>query len=364
VVTGELARFDENGHVRESRDLGKGKIVLLPNRPELKYREQYRGFGVSPVKPGESWEDKRDESARSAIVEAILSGAKPKVTASHLRRGLFLNATTQKQGDADNTIVTLADFLGAELRTGIVPRFLDPVFPETGGAIVVTADVGKTKAVYLVSPDYPHAILLPHRVSDGGIVVELPRLDRFAMLIFTHGNRDLVKELEGDAILKSQPPPVEMVIRDVPPLPGAYDPDAVVAFVGHDKSFEGGKEYGRYKDQPSVFIYGARSPYPQVKATLRLEKIPAKPTLTIGGMDDNWPAPSKAPIEILVNGKSVFHGNSEFPDNEWAAKSYSIPDGTLKVGANEVLIKNLGDSASPSTPPWFGVTLVKIAEKK
>ena len=37
--------------------------------------------------------------------------------------------------------------------------------------------------------------------------------------------------------------------------------------------------------------------------------------------------------------------------------------GTLKVGDNEVRIKNLGHSASPSTPPWFGVTFLKISEK-
>ncbi len=194
--------------------------------------------------------------------------------------------------------------------------------------------------------------------------VELPRLDRLAILLFTHGKRDLVKELDGDAIADGQPQPVALVVRDVPPLAGAYDPNAVVAFVGHDKTFEGGRDTGRYMQQPAIILYGARSPYPQVKAVLKLAKVPGKPALTVGGMDDNWPPPHKAPIEILVNGTSVFKGPSEFPDNEWAVKTFPIPDGALKVGDNEVLIKNLGDSASPSTPPWFAVTFLKIAENK
>ena len=75
-------------------------------------------------------------------------------------------------------------------------------------------------------------------------------------------------------------------------------------------------------------------------------------------MDDN--APTKAPIEILVNDKIVFKGGSQFPDNEWAARSFPIPEGALKAGANEVLLRNVGDSALDSMPPWFAVTFFKI----
>jgi hypothetical protein len=364
VTTGETARWDENGRERADRSFGSGKVIALPGRPELAYATQHLGFGAPLVKPGEAWEDKRDEKARETIVKAVLTGAAPKVTAENLRRGIFLNATTQKHGTVHNTIVTLANFLGVEIKTGAIPRYLDPVFPQAGGPFVVSAEVPATKAVYLVSPDYPQPVEMPFEQVGKRVRVPLARLDRLAMLVFVHGTRDLVRELEGGAIVKTQPQPVTLAIRDVPALAGAYDPEAVGAFVGHDTSFEGAKETGRYKQQPCRILYGARSPFPQVKATLKLEKIPARPTLTVGGMDDNWPAPHKAPIEILVNGTSVFKGPSEFPDNEWAARSFPIPDGALKVGDNEVLIKNLGDSASPSTPPWFGVTFLKIAEAR
>jgi len=76
-------------------------------------------------------------------------------------------------------------------------------------------------------------------------------------------------------------------------------------------------------------------------------------------MDDN--APTKAPIEILVNGVTVFKGDSQFPDEQWAARSFPIPDGALKLGANEVVLRNVGDSSLDSNPPWFAVAFFKIS---
>ncbi len=106
-------------------------------------------------------------------------------------------------------------------------------------------------------------------------------------------------------------------------------------------------------------IDGARSQYPQVRATLTLVKLPGHPILTAGGMDDNWPN-HYAPIEILVNGTSLFKGKTDFPDNEWDTRDYEIPPGILKMGDNNVVVRNLGDSASPS--PWFGIAFLKIAD--
>ncbi len=106
-------------------------------------------------------------------------------------------------------------------------------------------------------------------------------------------------------------------------------------------------------------IDGARSQYPQVRATLTLVKLPGHPILTAGGMDDNWPN-HYAPIEILVNGNSLFKGKTDFPDNEWDTRDYEIPPGILKMGDNNVVVRNLGDSASPS--PWFGIAFLKIAD--
>ncbi|MSR64862.1 MAG: prepilin-type N-terminal cleavage/methylation domain-containing protein [Verrucomicrobiae bacterium] len=217
-------------------------------------------------------------------------------------------------------------------------------------------------AVYLVSPDYPRVVRLPHRTEGKETVVELPRLDRLAILVFTHSKRDLVKELEGDSILAAQPEPIPLVILEKPPRAGPFDPKAVVAFVGHDPTFEGGEFDSKYKEQPGRFIQGARSKWPQWKATLRLTEIPKPAALTLGAMDDNWPAPHKAPIEISVNGTILFSGANSFPDEEWAAQSFPFPDGALKVGDNEVVIRNLGDSASPSSPPWLGVAFMKLSE--
>jgi len=142
-------------------------------------------------------------------------------------------------------------------------------------------------------------------------------------------------------------------------LVSKFDPDAAVVFVDHDKSFEGGQNYGRFKNEPSRIAYCARSKNPQIKATLALKSVPNHAALTVGGMDDN--ATTKAPIELLVNGVSVFKGDSQFPDEQWAARAFPIPDGALKVGANEVVLRNTGDSSLDSNPPWFAVTFFKIS---
>jgi hypothetical protein len=87
------------------------------------------------------------------------------------------------------------------------------------------------------------------------------------------------------------------------------------------------------------------------------EKI-ARPVLEIGGMDDNQPS-SKAPLEITVNGKVVFKGNSTYPDQEWAVQAFPIDPKDLRTGENIVEIKNTS-SGPAGDIPWFGVSFVRI----
>jgi len=113
-----------------ARAAGKGRCIYFAFRPEMMYATQHLSFGAPLIEPGSPWEDKRDSTARALIAHAVLSAARPIVQVDNITRGIFVDAHRQRSSDVDNTIVTLANFLGAELTTGDVPRNLDPVFPE------------------------------------------------------------------------------------------------------------------------------------------------------------------------------------------------------------------------------------------
>ncbi|MDP6451200.1 MAG: beta-galactosidase trimerization domain-containing protein, partial [Lentisphaeria bacterium] len=346
---------------------GKGRTVYFAFRPELRYALQHLSHGAPLVEPGKPWEDHRTAAFGRLIVDAVNRTGSQPVSVDNSTSGIMVDAHRQRTGDIDNIVVAMTNFLGVELANGVVPKHLDPAFPEVAphlpdpqAPFKIHLRAPPPKSVYLVSPDYTTAARLPFTHDDGAVHVTLDRLDRIAIIVLTYG-RDLVEKIYGAAIADQQPDAVDVIIREVPPLVGKYDPDAVVVFADIAPGFKGGRDHGAYKQQPSRIIYGARSPYPQVRATLTLAKLPGYPVLTVGGMDDNWPN-HYAPIEILVNGTSLFKGKTDFPDNEWDTRDYEIPPGILKVGDNTVVVRNLGDSASPSTPPWFGIAFLKIAD--
>ena len=75
-------------------------------------------------------------------------------------------------------------------------------------------------------------------------------------------------------------------------------------------------------------------------------------------MDDNQPS-SKAPLEIKLNGKSVFKGANTYPDQEWAVQAFPVVPADLVAGQNTVEIINTGEGPLGNIP-WFGVNFVRI----
>jgi hypothetical protein len=78
-------------------------------------------------------------------------------------------------------------------------------------------------------------------------------------------------------------------------------------------------------------------------------------------MSDNHPE-SVVPIEIRLNGETVFKGASTYPHDVWAVKSFGLKPGALHPGVNTVEIENKGEGPLV-TPPWLGVSFIRIKSK-
>ncbi|MFH1906918.1 MAG: hypothetical protein ABIL11_05995, partial [Chloroflexota bacterium] len=122
--------------------------------------------------------------------------------------------------------------------------------------------------------------------------------------------------------------------------------------------FKGGLEFGWYKKEICQLLYGSQSKVTTATVTLNVKEKPANPVLEIGGMDDNQPS-SKAPLEIKLNGKTIFKGKNTYPDQEWAVQAFPLKADDLVIGTNTVEIQNTGEGPQRSIP-WFGVSFVRI----
>jgi putative membrane-bound dehydrogenase-like protein len=140
-------------------------------------------------------------------------------------------------------------------------------------------------------------------------------------------------------------------------------PKAVVEFVGGD--FEGGAKdrYGSaYYGRTNLnYVYSkASNELASIQTKFRLESVPAGDLfLYVTGRNDD--VPGDVAIAILVNGKPLHEGQSGFKEDDWETRRFDIPKDLLKVGTNEIAIKNLEANGAPGGPPWFMIADAAIA---
>jgi hypothetical protein len=150
------------------------------------------------------------------------------------------------------------------------------------------------------------------------------------------------------------------VIADSPAQAAAV---AVAAVRGQivldDDAFDGGLSAPRqYRGRTARWLYGALSPHGQMTARFRLDEPPGAAQLTIAGVDsENGP---QTPIEILVNGTSIYQGGNPLPKDTWRGSvapwgeaTVPIPAGVLRAGENSLTFKNLVPVNNYNAPPYF-----------
>lgn len=114
--------------------------------------------------------------------------------------------------------------------------------------------------------------------------------------------------------------------------------------------------YGR----PWTALYGTQTQYSTATQTVQLSSTPTGPvTITLTGLNDE--SGTKNPIQITLNGTSIFNGTSWFASWDgqgqgqnapWTTVAISIPASYFSLGANSLAVSNLTNSANFSQPPY------------
>lgn len=131
------------------------------------------------------------------------------------------------------------------------------------------------------------------------------------------------------------------------------------------QDFKGGasETYGssHYDREQVNFVYAqATGGMSRMKAVFRVAEIGKEPlVLHLTAMNDD--VGSNVPVSIVLNGKSLHSGNSDFPNAKWETKQYVIPADTLKQGDNELTIENTQPRGQAGAPPWFMIAAAAIA---
>jgi hypothetical protein len=134
------------------------------------------------------------------------------------------------------------------------------------------------------------------------------------------------------------------------------------------KDFQGGawEVFGDVKHEVAGvnYVYAqSTGKHSSMNAKFQMEKLSGEPLyLHIMGRDDNYDSISK--IEILINGTTLFKGESGFPNDAWLWKTYPIPENLLRKGENEIMIKSGDQEGKLGMPPWFMLAECAIDSNK
>ena len=114
--------------------------------------------------------------------------------------------------------------------------------------------------------------------------------------------------------------------------------------------------YGR----PWSALYGSQTQYSTASITIQLGSTPTDSvTLTLTGLNDE--SGTKNPIQITINGTSIYNGTSWFASWDgqgqgqnapWTTVAITIPSSYFSLGANSIVVSNLSNSANFSQPPY------------
>lgn len=117
---------------------------------------------------------------------------------------------------------------------------------------------------------------------------------------------------------------------------------------------------GQWYGRPWAALYGTQTQYSTASVTIQLGSTPTAPvTLTLTGLNDE--SGTKNPIQITINGTSIFNGTSWFASWDgqgqgqnapWTTVAITIPASYFALGANSIVVSNLTNSSNFSMPPY------------
>ena len=130
---------------------------------------------------------------------------------------------------------------------------------------------------------------------------------------------------------------------------------------------------GRRRENAQVALYGAGSGYNVGSVTFAATDLPTgQITLVLTGIDDELETHST--IQVLLNGRTLYSGTSEFanrtaaasndPDSRitWDQMRLIVPKGTLQSGTNTLVIRNVS-TGTELAPPYILINNLEFASE-
>lgn len=128
---------------------------------------------------------------------------------------------------------------------------------------------------------------------------------------------------------------------------------------GLDFSGGAGELFGAYKEDRWVnYVYAKPTGKSEMTATFDVAQVPQKAKLRI--IARNGDTPTTARVSILLNGKAIVNSEVVFSNRGLTEKVFEIPVGSLKAGANALLVRNEENAGILGMPPWFMVAEAEI----
>ncbi|MBI4025004.1 MAG: beta-galactosidase trimerization domain-containing protein [Verrucomicrobia bacterium] len=351
------------------RSYGKGRVLYFSGHPELKY------INVDHMPPnrlplGQFWKDQRDPKFVETL-KAILDYCNPEPAwmLANAPRGVIAEAYRQTVGDLRGMAVHLANFVGSDMREGLVPKIFDVHFPnlktkrpDPDKEITVGVKADDIRKVFLISPDFPSVIELKKWQDGGYTKVTLPALYRYDLLYFVQKGEKKILDIAGGKAVKELPAPVEMATRSRPCLVGKYDPSHFVFFADCPEDFPQ-MQGGYFSERGAVgnffrAVFSAAGSYPSVTTRFKLKQPVSRLEVEIAAMEKG--KDGKVPMEIILNDKTVFQGENPFPSADVGVHKFTFDGANVKIGRNKLVLKNTAPTGSDQRPPWIKIQFIKI----
>jgi hypothetical protein len=144
----------------------------------------------------------------------------------------------------------------------------------------------------------------------------------------------------------------------------ATSPPALLHLLGTD--FQGGadKTFGtRFDGRTGVnYVYAIPTgALATMQALVKLDRETHEPMCLLLDAKEN-DGPLTCGVEIRLNDTVLVSGTSGFR-KIWQVRAFYIPSGTLKPGTNTITIRNLEETGTAGSPPWFMVSRCAIGPR-
>jgi hypothetical protein len=229
-------------------------------------------------------------------------------------------------------------------------------------AIVTVVASGSQRVPTQTTPDFPQPVLTPHslptvpaaaRATPEAQVTPTPRVIRVAQPTPAMRLRSTAtpraSAVSSPSVTTTQPTAVAL---------SAASSSGVIPTASWEGVYRPREplHFGR----PWVAVYGDLSVYSRATAAFLLDAAPTGPaTLTLTGIDDEWP--DRTPIAVEVNGNLVFSGASPFANwdgaatgatTAWTPVDITIAPEHLRAGRNRITVANLSPAVNIGSPPY------------